>query len=311
MLQGNLGWALMQQNNYIDAEAAYRRALSIAPDNNKMCNLGICLMKQGRIAEAKETLRQVKPAVVDGPRGVDSHLKAFERAQEMLQDLESEMMNRGHDQFKQSQLFDAFLGSSSIWQPQPCKDPTIPPAAAGSSKLQDDFADENFDGNRINKRVGENRNPRPLLQKSTKFNLQPRNFLNIDARPFYSKHLIPDPKGPEFHDPLSSLKRTRSGNNVGLTVAKEAGAGKSEKPISAEPLEHKTRRRSLSSEGIDNKWIDLLPDNEALDEAIIAAVLAPVLEPSTTTMATTEQRSIHKKRLKVFQDITLSLSPRA
>lgn len=76
----------MQQNNYIDAQAAYRRALSIAPDNNKMCNLGICLMKQGRIAEAKETLRQVKPAVADGPRGVDSHLKAFERAQEMLRD---------------------------------------------------------------------------------------------------------------------------------------------------------------------------------------------------------------------------------
>ncbi|KAL2923356.1 Protein POLLENLESS 3-LIKE 2 [Bienertia sinuspersici] len=46
-LLGNLGWALMQQNNYIEVEDAYRRALSIAPDNNKMCNLGICLMKQG------------------------------------------------------------------------------------------------------------------------------------------------------------------------------------------------------------------------------------------------------------------------
>ncbi|KAL2903776.1 Protein POLLENLESS 3-LIKE 2, partial [Bienertia sinuspersici] len=46
-LLGNLGWALMQQNNYIEVEDAYRRALSIAPDNNKMCNLGICLIKQG------------------------------------------------------------------------------------------------------------------------------------------------------------------------------------------------------------------------------------------------------------------------
>ncbi|CAL5430203.1 unnamed protein product [Camellia sinensis] len=82
------------QNNYIEAEDAYHRALLIAPDNNKMCNLGICLMKQRRIAEAKETLRRVKPAAMDGPRGVDSHLKAYERAQQMLRDLESEMMNK-------------------------------------------------------------------------------------------------------------------------------------------------------------------------------------------------------------------------
>nr|GME13503.1 protein POLLENLESS 3-LIKE 2 [Ipomoea batatas] len=88
-LLGNLGWALMQQSNYIEAEDAYRRALAIAADNNKMCNLGICLMQQGRVREAKETLRRVKPAVSDGPRGVDSHLKAYERAQQMLQDLES------------------------------------------------------------------------------------------------------------------------------------------------------------------------------------------------------------------------------
>ncbi|KAG2293083.1 hypothetical protein Bca52824_039752 [Brassica carinata] len=83
-LLGNLGWALMQKDNFVEAEDAYRRALSIAPDNNKMCNLGICLMKQGRINEAKETLRLVKPAVVDGPRKVDSHLKAYERAHQML-----------------------------------------------------------------------------------------------------------------------------------------------------------------------------------------------------------------------------------
>nr|VDC62282.1 unnamed protein product [Brassica rapa] len=60
-LLGNLGWALMQRDNFVEAEDAYRRALSIAPDNNKMCNLGICLMKQGRIDEAKETLRRPQP----------------------------------------------------------------------------------------------------------------------------------------------------------------------------------------------------------------------------------------------------------
>lgn len=74
----------MQRDNFVEAEHAYRRTLSIAPDNNNMCNLRICLMKQGRINEAKETLRLVKPAVVDGPRGVDSHLKAYKRAQQML-----------------------------------------------------------------------------------------------------------------------------------------------------------------------------------------------------------------------------------
>ena len=122
-LLGNLGWALMQQDDYIEAEDAYRRALSIAPDNNKMCNLGICLMKQGRIAEAKETLGRVKPVIADGPKGSNSHLKAYERAQQMLKDFESEMMNKGGDRIEQNRFFEAFLGFSSIWQPQPCKVP--------------------------------------------------------------------------------------------------------------------------------------------------------------------------------------------
>lgn len=103
----------MQRDNFVEAGEAYMRALSIAPDNNKMCNLGICLMKQGRIDEAKETLRRVKPAVVDGPRGVDSHLKAYERAQQMLSDLGSETMRRGGgDRVEQRRLFDAMFGSS-------------------------------------------------------------------------------------------------------------------------------------------------------------------------------------------------------
>ncbi|WZZ17133.1 hypothetical protein YC2023_110222 [Brassica napus] len=77
-LLGNLGWTLMQRDNFVEAEDAYRRALSVAHDNNKMCNLGICLMKQGKMDEAKEMLRRLKPAVVDGPRGVDSRLKAYD-----------------------------------------------------------------------------------------------------------------------------------------------------------------------------------------------------------------------------------------
>ncbi|XP_057965083.1 protein POLLENLESS 3-LIKE 2-like [Malania oleifera] len=186
-LLGNLGWALMQQNNYLEAEDAYRRALVIAPDNNKMCNLGICLMKQGRIGEAKETLRRVKPAVADGPRGVDSHLKAFERAQQMLSDLESEMMNKKVDCIEQRKLFDAFLGSSSIWQPQPCKEQNLTlPISQKSNTIaaRDDFGKENVNSNVTD---------------------QHRNSLNVGARPFFSSMFRKDQSvGQE------SLKRTRS-----------------------------------------------------------------------------------------------------
>lgn len=44
------------QNNCIETEDAYRMVSSIALGSNKMCNLSICLMKQGEISEAKETI---------------------------------------------------------------------------------------------------------------------------------------------------------------------------------------------------------------------------------------------------------------
>ncbi|XWS29183.1 hypothetical protein CRYUN_Cryun24cG0006700 [Craigia yunnanensis] len=301
-LLGNLGWALMQQNNYIEAEDAYRRALSIAPDNNKMCNLGICLMKQGRITEAKETLRRVKPAVADGPRGVDSHLKAYERAQQMLKDLESEMMNKGGDRIEQSRLFDAFLGSSSIWQPQPCKDPISLPTA-NAVKSHDDFADEN-----INSNIMKQTSAKPVAFPFG-------NSLNIDAPPFYSSKLVKepvviDPVGNQLHE---TLKRTRSGNSANFMGVNEMGDYT--KPFSAEleKPEIKTRRLSPSSEEKGDKLADLLPDSKDFEEAIIAAVLGPTNEPGKgvgTSTPTIFPKKIDK-RLKVFQDITLSLSPRA
>ncbi|CAF1820078.1 unnamed protein product [Brassica oleracea] len=117
-LLGNLGWALMQRDNFVEAEDDYRRALSIAPDNNKMCNLGICLMKQGRINEAKETLRLVKPAVVDG----------------------------GDDRVEQRRLFDTMFGSSSIWLPQPCREQSMKPK--GKPDLRNGgYGDENMKTN--------------------------------------------------------------------------------------------------------------------------------------------------------------------
>ncbi|CAN1128949.1 Protein POLLENLESS 3-LIKE 2 [Linum perenne] len=303
-LLGNLGWALMQQENFTEAEDAYRRALTIAPDNNKMCNLGICLMKQGRISEAKDTLRRVKPAVADGPRGVDSHLKAYERAQQMLKDLESEIMmnNKGGDQAEWSRLFNAFLGSSSIWQPQPCKDHGCGGGGGGASKKksQDDFGDENVNiANLI---------PLPRLQQQKTVKQQqptPPISWNVDAPPFYSGKQPPQPI-------QETLKRTRS--------------------INGEMIKPPETKKRLSDETEDRVLSRMLPDSKDFEDAIMEAVFGP--EPTTTkevkkvVAATTTRRPPHppgfesvaaaglvprkvEKRLKVFQDITLSLSPRA
>ncbi|KAM3362992.1 protein POLLENLESS 3-LIKE 2 [Capsicum galapagoense] len=300
-LLGNLGWALMQQNNYIEAEDAYRRALVIAPDNNKMCNLGICLMKQGRVGEAKETLRRVKPAVVDGPRGVDSHLKAYERAQQMLGDLESEMMNKGGDRIEQSKLFDAFLGSSALWQPQPCKEHNTSQASTLSKPIkssqpqpQDEFANENINSTNIirNQTV-------PSLQKSMMPNISYGNLLNIDAPPFYSSKTANAPL-PE------SLKRTRSVNADHLMRKESQGT-------IIEP-ENKMRKQSISPEKTEDRWAGLLPDSKDFEDAIIAAALGSTQE--TFKLGESKDTGILlprkvDKRLRVFQDITLSMSPRA
>ncbi|KAJ7562761.1 hypothetical protein O6H91_03G083500 [Diphasiastrum complanatum] len=88
-LLGNLGWVYMQQANYAAAEAVYRKALSVESDINKMCNLGICLMKQDRLEEAKAMLQKVIPPSRDGEMIADSHLKSYQRAQELLPELEN------------------------------------------------------------------------------------------------------------------------------------------------------------------------------------------------------------------------------
>ncbi|MCL7030584.1 hypothetical protein MKW94_011659 [Papaver nudicaule] len=296
-LLGNLGWAYMQQNNYIEAEDAYRRALLIAADNNKMCNLGICLMKQGRVSEAKETLRRVRPATADGPRGIDSHLKAFERAQQMLKDIECGMMSKGaggEDRVQQSRLFDAFLGSSSIWQPQPCNEPTLV-TISKNKNLQDDFADENSNLNRVNNQV--------LVPSQSKMKQATgssgTNSLNIDAPPFYSSKLVQNPVATQAHDNLGlGIKRTRSGN-AGCSPVKEVP-------------DYKTRKLSPVKE--DNEWADLLPDSSAFEEALMAAVIGTAKEMVKTAADNCSspvcQRKVDK-RLRVFDDITLSFSPRA
>lgn len=115
-MQGNLGWAYMQQSNFLAAEAVYRKALSIGPDNNKVCNLGICLMKQGRMEEAKAMLQSVVPACPDTRWGSDSHLKSYERAQEMLVELEASMGRSSA--MPSGSLASNNLLQSALWQPQ-------------------------------------------------------------------------------------------------------------------------------------------------------------------------------------------------
>jgi tetratricopeptide (TPR) repeat protein len=287
----------MQQNNYIEAEDAYRRALSIAPDNNKMCNLGICLMKQGRIVEAKETLRLVKPAMADGPRGTDSHLKAYERAQQMLKDLESEMMNKGGgDRLEQRRLFDAFLGSSSIWQPQPCKDHTSMPTFNNSTEPRDGFADENVNSNIIADQL------RTVKQAAH----TAANCLNIAAAPFFSSRFMKEQ--PIMKDRVQnqfpeSHKRTRSGNPADSIRMNRMGEI-TKLLAESEKSENKSRRLSVSPEETD-KLIESLPDNKAFEDAILG-----IDEAGKPADSGKYQRKI-EKRLKAFEDITLSMSTRA
>ncbi|KAJ3692799.1 hypothetical protein LUZ60_011894 [Juncus effusus] len=327
-LLGNLGWALMQKNNYTEAEAAYRRALIIGPDNNKMCNLGICLMQQGRILEAKEVLMQVRapnhsnPLRSDPLRGQDSHLKAFERAQEMLRDLEErKLMNWS---------FDAILGQSSaaIWQPHPCND-YIPSVPVGNEK----FGIENL---RPELNVGN--------EKFGNENLRPE--LNVDAQPFYCSNkgvkksldfggtgnqnpglsgklkdfgnenrnpgllgeignqnpgLLGKLKSQDFGNENQNpglLKRTRSANNNGLLVA---GLG----------LDRVERRKS-----VENRYPELPNENE-FNDALIEAVLGPEIEKSGTVGTGEKIGTVGKagqsspalpdgKRLRVFQDISVN-----
>ncbi|KAL9245636.1 hypothetical protein vseg_019261 [Gypsophila vaccaria] len=299
-LLGNLGWALMQQNNYKEAEEAYRRALSIAPDSNKMCNLGICLMKQGRIVEAKENLRRVKPAMADGPRGMDSHLKAYERAQQMLADLESEMMKKAGDSvLEQSRLFNALLGSSSIWQPQPCRE-TYSSSQSTSVKTTDDFPDENISNSHVNHNI------LPKSKGNARTQLFPPKavgFFNIDAQPFYSSKLANNQQ--PFNE---RLKRTRSVNTLNTEIEKDPAVVEGRKVLNSsgnQERENKILRRSFE------EATDLLPDDKDFEDAIISAVLNTIDADNNSSIKSSKFDVKGAARLKVFQDITLSLSPRA
>ncbi|WZZ20051.1 hypothetical protein YC2023_121438 [Brassica napus] len=83
---GNLGWAYMQLKDYTAAEAVYRKAQVVEPDANKACNLCTCLIKQGKVDEARTILfRDVLQEKREG-FGDDSRLKV--RVQELLSELD-------------------------------------------------------------------------------------------------------------------------------------------------------------------------------------------------------------------------------
>ncbi|KAK9714452.1 hypothetical protein RND81_06G095300 [Saponaria officinalis] len=88
-LLGNLAWAYLQLNDYRTAEEYYRKALSIEPDRNKQCNLAVCLMLTNCISEAKLLLQSIQVSAQAGKMD-DSYAKSYERASELLVELESQ-----------------------------------------------------------------------------------------------------------------------------------------------------------------------------------------------------------------------------
>ncbi|XP_024019762.1 protein SULFUR DEFICIENCY-INDUCED 2 [Morus notabilis] len=80
---GNLGWAYMQQGNYLAAEVVYSKAQEIDPDANKACNLCLCLMKQTRYSEAQTVLEHVLQGKLLG----SDEPKSRNRAEELLKEL--------------------------------------------------------------------------------------------------------------------------------------------------------------------------------------------------------------------------------
>ena len=80
-----MGWAYMQKSNFMLAEVVYRKAQMVDPDSNKACNLGLCLIKQGRYHDATLVLEDVLQGRLSG----SEDFKSRKRAQELLMELQS------------------------------------------------------------------------------------------------------------------------------------------------------------------------------------------------------------------------------
>ncbi|KAL2484183.1 protein POLLENLESS 3-like [Forsythia ovata] len=96
-LLGNLAWAYMQQGDFKSAEEHYRKGLSFEPDKNKQCNLAVCLMHMNKLTEAKFLLQTVRVSS-ENEHVDESFTKSFERATQMLAELESQHVRKPMEQ---------------------------------------------------------------------------------------------------------------------------------------------------------------------------------------------------------------------
>ena len=71
----------------------FRNALALEPDKNKQCNLAVCLMHMNRLTDAKHLLQAVRDSSGNKPMD-ESYAKSFERAFEMLTELEQQSVLR-------------------------------------------------------------------------------------------------------------------------------------------------------------------------------------------------------------------------
>ncbi|KFK31645.1 hypothetical protein AALP_AA6G140200 [Arabis alpina] len=110
---GNLAWLHLQLHNYGIAEQYYRNALSLEPDNNKLCNLAICLMRMDRIPEAKSLLEDVRQSLENQWKD-ESVYKSFERATEMLAERERATVADSSEGFTSSSSSDNFSSNCSF-----------------------------------------------------------------------------------------------------------------------------------------------------------------------------------------------------
>lgn len=97
-LLSNLGWAYMQQHNYVAAEVAYRKALYFVEDANKACNLGVCLMRQGKAKEATKVLENICALH-------EKDIKSLERAKQLLTEIQDFEKHEGGSKRSLSTLY--------------------------------------------------------------------------------------------------------------------------------------------------------------------------------------------------------------
>jgi hypothetical protein len=180
----------------------------------------------------------------------------------------------------------------------------LPPIRT-TSATQDEFGDENINSNLVKNHTAQPHKFTPLVN----------NSLNVAAPPFYAaKSSLKESVTKETNENLNfseTLKRTRSGNAAGsMRVVNDVNNNNKVNVELGVPVPGSKARR-LSFE--KNKLCDMLPDTKDFEDAILSAIFAPSneLENENATTSGICSKKVDKRRLKVFQDITLSLSPKA